>query len=133
MVPPELHALRRVVGAGAEGTCGTRGAALHQEVGVGAAPGATPSREEGAGAPGTRGAPGPAPSPEVGAGATRTRGAPKAALHREVGARAVMTHGSLKAALSRKVGAEAGYHSTAPSSAPFRARSGRGCTYHTPR
>jgi hypothetical protein len=78
MVPPELHALRQVVGAGAEGTRGTRGAALHQEVGVGAAPGATPSREEGAGAPGTR-------------------GAPEAVLHREVGARAVMTHGSRKA------------------------------------
>jgi hypothetical protein len=64
--------VRREVGAGAAGTCGTPGAALTWEVGTRAA--------------GTRDTSGAALRQEVGAGAAGTRGAPGATLRREVGA-----------------------------------------------
>jgi hypothetical protein len=89
------------------GTCGAPRAALHREVGAGAAPKATPSRAEGASATGTHDAPGPTPSPEVGAGAAGTHGAPGAALRWEVGAGAAGSRGTPGAALSREVGAGA--------------------------
>jgi hypothetical protein len=54
-------------------------------VGTRGAPGATPSRELGAGAAGTRGAPGATQRREAGAGAQATRGDPGAALSREAG------------------------------------------------
>jgi hypothetical protein len=89
-------------------------------MGTRGAPGAALSREVGAGALVACGAPGAALSQEVGAGAVETRGAPGAALRRETGDGSQATRGAPGAALNR------GYHSTAPSSAPFRGRSWRG-------
>jgi hypothetical protein len=134
--------VRREVGAGAAETCGAPGAALSREVGVRAAgtrdaPGAVLRQEVGAGAQVTRDAPGAALSREVRVGAMGTHGTPGAALSQEVGAGAAGTRGAPKAALRRETGAGAqatrggpepggGYHSIAPSSAPFCGRSGRG-------
>jgi hypothetical protein len=134
--------VRREVGAGAAETCGAPGAALSREVGARAAGthdalGAVLRQEVGAGAQATRDAPGAALSREVRVEAMGTRGTPGAALSQEVGAGAAGTRGAPRAALRRETGAGAqatrggpepggGYHSIAPSSAPFCGRSGRG-------
>jgi hypothetical protein len=78
------------VGAGATGTRGASGAALHREADTGAqathvALEAALSREVGARAAGTHGAPGAYLRQEMGVGAQATRGGPGAALSREAG------------------------------------------------
>jgi hypothetical protein len=78
--------IRREVGAGAAGTCGTPRAALRQEVGARAV--------------GTRGSPAAALSWEMVTGAMGTRGAPRAAMRREVGTGAMGTRGAPGAAMS---------------------------------
>jgi hypothetical protein len=64
--------------------------------------------------------PGATLSREVGAGAAGTCGTPEAALSREVGTGAVRTCGAARAALSREVVTRA-----------TRGRSGHGDAYHT--
>jgi hypothetical protein len=127
-----VAALSREVGAGATRTHGAHRAALHQEAGAGAqatrgAPRAALSREVGAGATGTCGTPGAVLSQEVGAGATGTRGTPRAALRREQ----CWSPGDTWWPQSCPEPG-GGYHSTAPSSAPFHGRSGCGAVLIRP-